>query len=140
MISPVARVDTAEDMRALVKAYEDQYTTMFTLVAKPDVAMYQVTEVCVIAKVATVKPKLPVHELASKEPDSKAFKGKRPLFQHGTWHDADIWRMEDLRPGNEVDGLAVIEASNTTLFVPPEWHVRIDEYDIYWLERKDAQR
>ncbi len=140
VISPVARVDTAEDMRALVKAYEDQYTTMFTLVAKPDVAMYQVTEVCVIAKVATVKPKLPVHELASKEPDSKAFKGKRPLFQHGTWHDADIWRMEDLRPGNEVDGLAVIEASNTTLFVPPEWHVRIDEYDIYWLERKDAQR
>ena len=34
-------------------------------------------------------------------------------------------------------GLAVIEASNTTLFVPPEWHVRIDEHDIYWIERKD---
>ena len=31
----------------------------------------------------------------------------------------------------------LIEATNTTLFVPPEWHVRIDEYDIYWIERKD---
>ena len=24
-----------------------------------------------------------------------------------------------------------------TLFVPPEWHMRIDEHDIYWLTRKD---
>ncbi len=136
--SPVTRIDTADDMRALVKAYEEQYTKMFTLVAKPDVGAYQVTEVCVVAKVNTVKPKLRKHELASKTPDSTAFKGKRPVFQHGAWHDADIWRMEDLKPGNEIDGLSVIEASNTTLFVPREWHVRIDEHDIYWLERKDA--
>lgn len=138
--SPVTRVDTVDDMRALVKAYEDQYTKMFTLVAKPDVGAYQVTEVCVIAKVDTMKPKLPRQALSSKEPDRQAFKGKRPVYQNGAWSDADIWRMEDLKPGNEVDGLAVIEASNTTLFVPPEWHMRIDEYDIYWLERKDAQR
>ena len=41
--------------------------------------------------------------------------------------------MGELRPGNEIDGLAVIEAPNTTLFVPHGWHVRIDEHDIYWL-------
>ncbi len=46
--------------------------------------------------------------------------------------------MSELRPGNEIGGLAVIEAPNTTLFVPPDWHVRIDEYEIYWLERRDA--
>ena len=62
----------------------------------------------------------------------------RAVFQRGKWHDADIWRMESLKPGNEIDGLAVIEASNTTLFVPPEWHVRIDEHDIHRLERKDG--
>jgi N-methylhydantoinase A/oxoprolinase/acetone carboxylase beta subunit len=56
----------------------------------------------------------------------------------GRWQDADIWEMESLVPGNEIDGLAVIEASNTTLFVPPEWHVRIDAHDIYWITRKDA--
>jgi acetone carboxylase, beta subunit len=122
----------------LIKAYEDQYTKMFTLVAKPDVGAYQVTEVCVIAKVDTVKPILREHALASKTPDREAFKCTRPVFRHGEWNDADIWRMEDLKPGNEVDGLAVIEASNTTLFVPPEWHLRIDAHDIYWLERKDA--
>ncbi|MCZ7530081.1 MAG: hydantoinase/oxoprolinase family protein [Acidimicrobiia bacterium] len=137
--TPVQSIDSPDDVDRLIKAYEDRYTEMFTLVAKTDsdVASYQITEVCVIAKVATVKPKLRKHELADKTPDSAAFKFKRPVFNGGKWHDADIWRMEDLVPGNEIDGLAVIEASNTTLYVPPEWHVRIDEHDIYWLERKD---
>ncbi len=137
--TPVQSIDSPDDVNRLIKAYEDRYTEMFTLVAKTDsdLASYQITEVCVVAKVATVKPKLRKHELAGPIPDNAAFKFKRPVFNGGEWHDADIWRMEDLVPGNEIDGLAVIEASNTTLYVPPEWHVRIDEHDIYWLERKD---
>ncbi|MEZ5171314.1 MAG: hydantoinase/oxoprolinase family protein [Acidimicrobiia bacterium] len=137
--TPVQSIDSPEDVGRLIKAFEDRYTEMFTLVAKTDsaVASYQITEVCVVAKVATVKPKLRKHKLAGKKPDSEAFKFKRPVFNGGEWHDADVWEMERLVPGNEIDGLAVIEASNTTLYVPPEWHVRIDEHDIYWLERKD---
>lgn len=134
--SPVDRVNGIEDVNKLVGAFEDRYTKLFTLVAKNEYVPIQITEVCVVAKVDTLKPKLRRHELADKRPDAKAHKGIRPVFRNGRWNDADIWRMEDLRPGNEIDGLAVIEASNTTLFVPPEWHMRIDDHDIYWLERK----
>jgi N-methylhydantoinase A/oxoprolinase/acetone carboxylase beta subunit len=135
--SPVDKLDSAEEMNALTTRFEEIYTTMLTLAAKPDMAEYQITEVCVVAKVDTVKPKLRKFELQSKEPVEAALKGKREVFHGGQWHEADIWEMEKLVPGNEIDGLAVIEASNTTLFVPPEWHVRIDEHDIYWIERKD---
>jgi N-methylhydantoinase A/oxoprolinase/acetone carboxylase beta subunit len=135
--SPVSTLDSAAELERLLQSFEDLYTKMFTLAAKPDVGTYHVTEVCVIAKVATVKPKLRKHELSAKKPDAEARKGTRPVFQRGRWHDADIWLMESLKPGNEIDGLAVIEASNTTLFVPPEWHVRIDAHDIYWLERRE---
>jgi N-methylhydantoinase A/oxoprolinase/acetone carboxylase beta subunit len=135
--SPVATLDTLDDMLALIRTFEDLYTKMFTLAAKPDVGAYHITEVCVIAKVATVKPRLRKFAPGAKKPAEKAFKCTRPVFLRGTWQDADIWTMESLVPGNEIDGLAVIEASNTTLFVPPEWHVRIDEHDIYWLTRKD---
>ncbi|HEM47472.1 MAG TPA: hypothetical protein ENO23_10565 [Alphaproteobacteria bacterium] len=137
--SPVAQLDTEADLAALIQAFEDLYAQMFTLAARPDQGTYHITEVCVIAKVATVKPKLRKHELADPKPDTEACKGSRPVFMRGKWNDADIWRMESLRPGNEIDGLAVIEASNTTLFVPPEWRVRIDENDVYWLTRKDAK-
>jgi N-methylhydantoinase A/oxoprolinase/acetone carboxylase beta subunit len=136
--SPLPRIESKDDLDVLIKAYEDLYTRMFTLAAKPDVGAYHITEVCVVAKVATVKPKLRKHKLSGKKPDKEASKGKRPVFRQGKWHDADIWRMESLKPGNEIDGLAVIEASNTTLFVPSEWHVRIDEHEIYWLERRGS--
>jgi len=136
--SPVSELASIDDMNALIAAFEDLYTRMYTLAAKPGLAAYHITEVCVIAKVATVKPRLRKHELSDKKPAEKAFKCTRPVFMRGRWQDADIWEMESLVPGNEIDGLAVIEASNTTLFVPPEWHVRIDAHDIYWITRKDA--
>ena len=136
--SPVATLDSAANMDALIAAFEELYTKMFTLAARPDVGAYHITEVCVVAKVATVKPVLRKFELADTKPPQKAFKCKRPVYMRGQWQEADIWEMESLVPGNEIEGLAVIEASNTTLFVPPEWHVRIDEHDIYWLTRKDS--
>ena len=136
--SPVESLDSVDDMNALIQTFEDLYAKMFTLAARPDVGAYHITEVCVVAKVATVKPKLRKFDLADKKPDSAAYKCSRPVYMRGAWQDADIWEMEKLVPGNEIDGLAVIEASNTTLLVPPEWHVRIDAHDIYWITRKDS--
>jgi len=43
--------------------------------------------------------------------------------------------MDELRPGNEISGIAVIEAPSTTLFVPKGWRARLDEYEIFWLEK-----
>ncbi|NQY90169.1 MAG: hydantoinase/oxoprolinase family protein [Deltaproteobacteria bacterium] len=135
--SPVTTLENLDDLGQLITAFEDLYTKMFTLAAKPEGGSYLITEVCVTAKVATVKPRLRRHELADKKPSKEAFKFTRPVFQGGEWNDADIWRMESLVPGNEIEGLAVIEASNTTLFLPREWKLRIDEHDIYWLTRAD---
>ena len=70
--SPVAKLDNLDDMNALIESFEDLYAKMFTLAARPDVGAYHVTEVCVIAKVDTVKPKLRKFELAGKEPAKEA--------------------------------------------------------------------
>ena len=138
VVSPVADLNSLGNWEALVKDFEDLFAKMFTLAARPDVGAYHINEVCVIAKVDTVKPVLRKYPLADKTPDAACKKGTRAVFARGQWQDADIWEMVKLVPGNEIEGLAVIEASNTTLFVPPEWHVKIDEHDIYWLTRKDS--
>lgn len=134
--SPVDSLDSQEDLDVLFTTFEDLYTKLFTLAAKPDGGTYHITEVAVEAKVATVKPRLIEQELADKAPPADACQGTRQLYRNGAWHDANIYKMENLLPGNEIDGLAVIQASNTTLYVPPEWHVKIDKYNIYWMTRK----
>ena len=137
--SPVERLRSDDDLDALIAAYETVFTTMYTLAGKPDVPTYLVNEVAVIAQVATVKPRIIRRELRDASPEARASKGTRPVFRNGGWNDAAIFEMRELRPGNRINGLAVIEAPNTTLFVPPDWRLRIDEHDVYWLERQHQE-
>ncbi len=138
--SPIARLTSEADLAKLLARHEEIFTKMYTLAGKPSDPTYHFTEVSVIAQVDTVKPKLLRHELQGIEPAKQASKGQRPVFQKGQWNDAQLFEMSELKPGNEINGLAVIEAPNTTLFVPKEWQVRIDEYDIYWLEKRHGNK
>jgi acetone carboxylase beta subunit len=137
--SPVPRLATPADVERLLERHRAIFTKMFTLAARPAEPTYHVTEVSVIAQVDTVKPRLARAPLEGVAPRREASKGERQVFQRGRWRTARIYEMGELRPGNEIDGLAVVEAPNTTLFVPPGWHVRIDEYSIYWLTRGGAE-
>jgi N-methylhydantoinase A/oxoprolinase/acetone carboxylase beta subunit len=42
--------------------------------------------------------------------------------------------MDELEPGNVVQGVAVIEAPNTTMFVPEHRRARFDEWGMIWME------
>jgi acetone carboxylase beta subunit len=137
--SPVARLDSEQDVDRLVARFEEVFAKMFTLAGQPPVPTYVTSEVGVIAQVETVKPRVITYPLEGKAPRREASKGVRRVFQGGRWGDAKLWEMDELRPGNEIVGLAVVEAPNTTLFVPHGWRARIDERAIYWLEKGVTQ-
>jgi len=131
--SPVTSLSSQGDIERLIERFEQIFTRMFTLAGKPPAPTYHVTEVSVVAQVATVKPRIVRYDLEAPEPPKGAHKGTRPVFRNGRWMDATLYEMDELRPGNRIDGLAVIEAPNTTLFIPDGWSARIDEHKIYWL-------
>jgi N-methylhydantoinase A/oxoprolinase/acetone carboxylase beta subunit len=133
--SPLPALGSEADVDVLLARFEEIFARMFTLAGKPPAPTYQVTEVSVVAQVDTVKPQIVRHELEGTEPPKGATKGVRPVFRNGRWQDAHLYEMAELRPGNEIPGLAVVEAPNTTLFVPEGWHATIDEYEIYWLKK-----
>lgn len=135
--SPLARVSSEADMDTLIAVFEDVFTKTYTLAGKPPLPTFQIGEVGVVAEVSTVKPLVSTYELEGKGPPPAASKGKRPVYQQGGWTDAPIYEMDELRPGNEVVGVAIIEAPNTTLFVPPGWRTRLDERKIFWMDRGD---
>jgi acetone carboxylase beta subunit len=110
------------------------------LAGKPPLPTYLATEVAVVAQVATLKPQIVKYDLEAKRPAKKALKAVRPVFQNGRWQDARIYEMEELRPGNQLSGLAVVEAPNTTLFIPPDWQLKIDAYNVYWLTQGAKKR
>jgi len=133
--APTSRLASAGDVGKLLDTFDETFRRMFTLAGQPTDPQYQVTEVGVIAQVDTVKPILARRELQAELPPAASRKGTRPVFQKGEWQDAQLFEMSELQPGNRLEGVAVVEAPNTTLFIPANWKLRVDEHTIFWLER-----
>jgi N-methylhydantoinase A/oxoprolinase/acetone carboxylase beta subunit len=73
------------------------------------------------------KPRLV--ERVSEGPDSShARVGKRQVFWGSRSGEAQLYRWESLRPGNRVEGCAVLEGLNTTYFIPEGWVLVVDGY------------
>jgi N-methylhydantoinase A/oxoprolinase/acetone carboxylase beta subunit len=94
---------------------------------------YTIMELGVIASAPKTKPHLKRYALEGKLPSPEATKGTRDVYFKGQWVTANLYEMDLLKPGNEINGAAVIEAPSTTLFVPPGRYITMDEYRVIWM-------
>lgn len=131
--SPVPRIETSQDMDRLIAAFEDLYEKVYAGVAKRPEAGYQILELGLVASIPKVKPKLSKRPLEGVKTPPEAVKGTREVYLNGAWHKATIYDMDAIRPGNEINGIAVIEAPATTFFLPPGRKTRMDEWSLLWL-------
>jgi acetone carboxylase beta subunit len=134
--SPVDRIESGADLDQLIEAFEEMYSEVYTVAGKYPEAGYEIPEVGIIASVPKVKPKLKKYRLEPKTPESETLKGKRKCYFNKQWLDTPIYNWSLLKAGNAIQGPAILEEATTTLVLPPEWHVEIDEYLTCWLHQK----
>ncbi len=132
---PTLAVATAAQVDEIITRFEALYEKVFARAAKFPEAGYLVTEAVLTATVDTVKPALPKSKLAAAKPDKDAGKGARDVYWRGGWKKFALYEMDLLKPGNVADGPCIVEHPATTLVVPPDYRVRMDEYRIFWMER-----
>lgn len=131
-VSPVSRINSAEDMDRLIEAFDHTYGQLFPSAMKFPEAGYLILELSVVATVKIPKSKLTKGELAGVTPEVGAIKGKRQIYHERNWIDFTIYEMDRLLPGNVVTGPAVVEHPMTTLVIPPGHEVSLDEYRVCW--------
>jgi acetone carboxylase, beta subunit len=117
----------------LIERFEDLYERINRRVAKYRKGGYAITEIGLFARIPTPKPVFPRHDLGAPSPPSGASKGAREVYVDGGWRRAQIWEMDELRPGNVIAGLSIVEHSMTTLVIPRGMRVRMDELGFLWL-------
>ncbi len=119
---------------ALIAMFEQVYDAINSRVARHREAGVEIHELGVLASIATVKPVLNENPLGSERPSDDAYKGTRQLYGGGgQWKEASLWEMDRLQPGNRVEGPAIVEHPATTLVVPEDQHVDVDEWSFLWL-------
>jgi acetone carboxylase beta subunit len=132
--SPVGRCETAADLLAVIAAFEDLYARVFAKGAQFPQAGYEIFEVGLVASAQKIKPSPARSPLEGEDP-AAAFSETRDAYWSGEWAPTPRYRWDELRPGNVVNGPAIVEAPTTTLVLPANRRARVDEYRSVWVEQ-----
>jgi N-methylhydantoinase A len=81
----------------------------------------------------TKKPPIPKHQLGGSDA-SAAVVGECSMVFDGSEQSAQLVDRSKLRPGNMFTGPALVVEYSTTTVVPPDFHLRVDEWENLVLE------
>jgi N-methylhydantoinase A/acetophenone carboxylase len=134
-LSPRLSLQSTEDVAAICEAFKKEFSEAFSpFVVNPEGGVF-VDSFILKAIVPVQQINLPKLALEGSDP-SAAHKGERPAY----WADAKDYRptplyaYELLRPGNRLEGPAILEGEYTTVVVPPAMRFSIDERGLGILE------
>jgi len=136
-LSPLLAVHSAEDVRAICDAFNKEFSEAFSpFVVNPEGGIF-IESFILKAIVPTKKIELPKLKLEGASP-AAARKGERPVYwpPEKDFRPTPIFTFESLRPGNVVEGPAIVEGEYTTLVVPPALHFSINDRGLGILENK----
>jgi N-methylhydantoinase A len=125
------RVKTGQDMDKLVDSFEKTYAAIYPIAVTMRDIGCAITSVGLQAYAERIKPVVRTYSANGKEPPKNAHKGRRDVYHRG-WMKFDLWEMDLLKSGNRVEGPAIIEHPMTTLVVPPEKCIELDEHLLIW--------
>jgi N-methylhydantoinase A len=128
--SPLLTVEDEKDVRKVCDRFTEEFSKLYGAeAAYPEGGI----EVETLRLMVTMKlPHTPLikHELEGKIPPKEARKGQRDCFweKMNAFAQTDIYQWESLRPGNIIEGPAIIEAEGTTAVIEPDWTFKMDLY------------
>lgn len=130
---PFKRVKTEDDIREVIRDFEEAYAKLYSRAATSPELGYLTTTAVIKGVVAVEKPQLPTDPLMDAEPPAEALKGTRKVYRNGGWHEAKIYHMDRLKSGNRFSGVSIIESPSTTLVIPAGFTAWLDEHRLFHL-------
>lgn len=126
--SPRIFLEGADDVRAIYAAFEEEYGRVYSPSATFLSGGVEIVGFTLWSTIRTRKLSLP-HLRMEGEDSAAALKANRPTFwgpERG-WLDTKVYDPVALRPGNRVEGPAILEAVDTTIVVDPGRVFHVDE-------------
>jgi 5-oxoprolinase (ATP-hydrolysing) len=124
------------DLATIQAGFERAYRQRFAFLMQGKALVVEAVSVeAVIAGDAPQEETLPLHP-----PREVPRRATVRVYTEGTggedgWHDAALVVREDLRPGDEIEGPAIIAEKNATTVVEPGWRARLSALDHLELQR-----
>ncbi|MEM3895827.1 MAG: hypothetical protein QW763_01010, partial [Archaeoglobaceae archaeon] len=124
---------TEELIKELCEKFDDLFGRVYAISARSKEFGYTITRAVLTGYLKLPKPSMKEETEVGLKPPSEAFKGEREIFWDGRWYRALIYEMDKLRPGNVIEGPAIIESPASTFVIPPTNRTKLDKRRIFWL-------
>jgi 5-oxoprolinase (ATP-hydrolysing) len=136
--SDAALVVPFGSLQAMQQAFEKAYQQRFAFLMANKPLMVEAVSVEVLLKGEALAEQVHALHPLRNVPQRDTVK----VFANGEWRDAALVVREDLRPGDVLQGPAIIAEKNATTVIEPGWQARVSALDHLVLERylaKEAQ-
>ncbi len=133
--SDAALVVPFGDLAAIQAGFEAAYRQRFAFLMQGKGLMVEAVSVeAVVASDAPTEQRFEAHP-----PREVPRRETVRMFAAGQWLDAALVVREDLRPGDVIQGPAIIAEKNATTVVEPGWEAELTAFDHLVLERRVAR-
>ena len=136
--SDAALVVPFGSLQAMQQAFEKAYQQRFAFLMANKPLMVEAVSVEVLLKGEALAEQVHALNTLRDVPQRDTVK----VYANGEWRDAALVVREDLRPGDVLQGPAIIAEKNATTVIEPGWQARVSALDHLVLERylaKEAQ-
>lgn len=117
----------ASDMDQLIEDFEKRYEAIYGKGSGHRSSGIELVNFRIYSVRKMQKPVLMKYEKSGKSPKD-AYVGKRQVYFEDRFIDTNVYRWEKLKPGNSVEGPAIIEAAFTTGAIPQDMTATVDDY------------
>jgi N-methylhydantoinase A len=128
--SPVLFVKAVEDVRRICDHFTEEFKRMYGEEAAFPEAGIELEALRLFSQLTL--PHFPVkkYETVSEAPPKDALKGERDCYWEvfGRFEKTRIYGWEMMKPGNLIEGPAIVEAEATTVVIEPGWTFKMDPY------------
>ena len=135
IVSPHMALGNGTQVDDLIATFEDAYGKVFARSARSPELGYVITHAIVQGSVPVEKPVLPDQEEVPGSPPEKA---TREVHWGERFVPTPIYELDDVRPGHEIAGPAIVESVATTFALPPGRTARLDRHQIFHLSADGA--
>ncbi len=131
-----ALVVPAGDRASMTQAFEDAYRQRFAFLMPGKALVVEAVSVeAVLPGEGAVEPQLPLHPPRETPRRDTVQVYTASVDGQARWQPAALLAREDLRPGDVIDGPAIVAERNATTVVEPGWQARLTERDHLLLSR-----
>ncbi|MDP6178627.1 MAG: hydantoinase/oxoprolinase family protein, partial [Desulfatiglandales bacterium] len=128
--SPYLKIENIDEVKAICQAFMKEFTDFYGSAAMYPEGGIEIHNFILHCSIPQHKIELPSYPVAGERVSKGASKGERVVYweEYGEFRKTQVLDQNELRPGNVMEGPAILECKDTNVVLNPGAKMTVDRY------------